>query len=165
MIVIISGTNRPGSNTRKVTARVEASYKALGVKTQVLDLAEMPPEIFAPTSYAEKPASFKKFTDAKFVISNAIFRQMTGIFSTDLSPNDENITLAPSIEGPWGQFPWGSAAWGGDNVNPQNVRTQFPAEKAQGHWVNMRLTHAQALTAFSLLGVAVFYKEVSERML
>src|SRR5277367_6816474 len=64
MIVIISGTNRPGSNTRKVTTHVEAIYKTLGVKTQLLDLAEMPPEIFAPTSYAEKPASFKKFTDA-----------------------------------------------------------------------------------------------------
>lgn len=64
MIVIISGTNRPGNNTRKVTARVEESYKALGVKTQLLDLTEMPPEIFAPASYAEKPAGFKKFTDA-----------------------------------------------------------------------------------------------------
>jgi chromate reductase len=64
MIVIISGTNRPGSNTRKVTSRVEVSYKSLGVKTQLLDLAEMPREIFAPTSYAEKPASFKTFTDA-----------------------------------------------------------------------------------------------------
>jgi len=64
MIVIISGTNRPGSNTRKVTARVEAGYKALGVTTQLLDLTEMPPELFAPTSYAEKPAGFKKFADA-----------------------------------------------------------------------------------------------------
>ena len=64
MIVIISGTNRPGSNTRKVTARVEASYNALGVKTQLLDLADMPPEIFAPTSYAEKPVGFQKFTVA-----------------------------------------------------------------------------------------------------
>lgn len=64
MIVILSGTNRPGSNTRKVTTRVEASYKALGMKTQLLDLADMPPEIFAPTSYEEKPAAFKKFTDA-----------------------------------------------------------------------------------------------------
>lgn len=65
MIVIISGTNRPGSNTRKVAARVDASYKLLGVKTQVLDLADLPPEIFAATSYAEKPAAFKtKFTDA-----------------------------------------------------------------------------------------------------
>jgi NAD(P)H-dependent FMN reductase len=64
MIVIVSGTNRPGSNTRKVTAQVEAIYKTLGVKTQLLDLAEMPPEIFSSTSYAEKPAAFKKFTDA-----------------------------------------------------------------------------------------------------
>jgi chromate reductase, NAD(P)H dehydrogenase (quinone) len=64
MIVIISGTNRPGSNTRKVTAHVEAIYKALGVKIHLLDLAAMPPEIFSPTSYAEKPASFAKFTDA-----------------------------------------------------------------------------------------------------
>src|SRR5450432_1272633 len=64
MIVIISGTNRPGSNTRKVTAQVEAIYQPLGVKTQLLDLATMPPEIFSPASYAEKPAAFKKFTDA-----------------------------------------------------------------------------------------------------
>ena len=64
MIVIISGTNRPGSNTRKVTAHVETIYKSLGVPFQVLDLAHMPPEIFSPSSYAEKPAGFKKFTDA-----------------------------------------------------------------------------------------------------
>jgi len=63
MIVILSGTNRPGSNTRKVTAQMEALYKKLGVKTQLLDLAELPPEIFAPTSYAEKPANFTRFTD------------------------------------------------------------------------------------------------------
>ena len=64
MIVIISGTNRPGSNTRKVTSHVEAIYHKLEVATQTLDLAELPPEIFAPTSYAEKPASFSKFTDS-----------------------------------------------------------------------------------------------------
>jgi NAD(P)H-dependent FMN reductase len=64
MIVIISGTNRPGSNTRKVTTQVEAIYKTLGVKTQLLNLAELPPEIFSPTCYAEKPVAFKKFTDA-----------------------------------------------------------------------------------------------------
>jgi len=64
MIVIICGTNRPGSNTRKIITRVEAHYQSLKVATQTLDLAEMPPEIFAPTSYAEKPAAFKKFTDA-----------------------------------------------------------------------------------------------------
>lgn len=30
MIVIISGTNRPGSNTHKVAARIEAIYQTSG---------------------------------------------------------------------------------------------------------------------------------------
>src|SRR5580704_9066788 len=64
MIVIISGTNRPGSNTRKVTTHVEAVYKSLDVPFQLLDLAHLPPEIFSPSSYAEKPAAFQKFIDA-----------------------------------------------------------------------------------------------------
>jgi NAD(P)H-dependent FMN reductase len=64
MIVIISGTNRPGSNTRKITTHVQAAYETLGVKNQVLDLAELPLEIFSPSSYGEKPAAFKRFTDA-----------------------------------------------------------------------------------------------------
>ena len=63
MITIVSGTNRPGSNTRKVTAHVEAVYKSLGVKAQLLDLATLPPEIFSPTSYAEKPSGFARFVD------------------------------------------------------------------------------------------------------
>ncbi len=63
MIEIISGTNRPGSNTRKVASHVEAVYKSLNVPVQLLDLAAMPPEIFSPSSYAEKPASFLKMTD------------------------------------------------------------------------------------------------------
>ena len=64
MIVIISGTNRPDSNTRKVTAHLEGIYKAMGVKTHLLDLAILPPEIFSPASYGAKPAGFAKFTDA-----------------------------------------------------------------------------------------------------
>lgn len=64
MIVIISGTNRPDSNTRKVTAHVEGVYKSLGVKHHLLDLATLPPEIFSPASYGAKPAAFAKFTDA-----------------------------------------------------------------------------------------------------
>ncbi len=63
MIVIISGTNRPGSNTRKVAAQIEAHYHSLGVKAVLLDLAQLPPEIFSSTSYAEKPVAFKKFSD------------------------------------------------------------------------------------------------------
>src|SRR5450432_4110278 len=64
MITLIVGTNRPGSNTRKVATQIEAFYAELKVPLQVLDLAKLPPEIFFPTSYAEKPKSFHPFADA-----------------------------------------------------------------------------------------------------
>ena len=64
MIVIISGTNRPGSNTRKVTARVEAIYESLGVPFQLLDLQHLPADAFSPAAYAETPPGVKRFTDA-----------------------------------------------------------------------------------------------------
>jgi NAD(P)H-dependent FMN reductase len=50
--------------TRKVAAQVERVYRALGVSLRVLDLAELPPEIFHPSAYAEKPKSFRAFSDA-----------------------------------------------------------------------------------------------------
>jgi len=64
MMTLIVGTNRPGSNTRKVARHVEEIYAALKVPLHVLDLAQLPPEIFSPASYAEKPVSFHPFAEA-----------------------------------------------------------------------------------------------------
>jgi chromate reductase len=64
MITLIVGTNRPGSNSRKVAAHIEQIYAELKVPLQVLDLAQLPPEIFSPTSYADKPRSFQPFAEA-----------------------------------------------------------------------------------------------------
>ena len=64
MITLIAGTNRPDSNTRKITRHVEEIYAELKVPLRVLDLAQMPPEIFSPASYAEKPRAFAPFADA-----------------------------------------------------------------------------------------------------
>jgi len=63
-ILIIAGTNRPGSNTAKVAAHLDAIYRGAGHSSEVLDLAALPPEIFAASSYAEKPASFRPFSEA-----------------------------------------------------------------------------------------------------
>ena len=64
MITLIVGTNRPDSNTRKVARHVEEAYAELKVPLHVLDLAKLPPGIFSPTSYAEKPKSFESFANA-----------------------------------------------------------------------------------------------------
>jgi chromate reductase, NAD(P)H dehydrogenase (quinone) len=64
MLTLLIGTNRPGSNTRKIAAHVKEIYGELKVPLRVLDLAQLPPEIFSPASYAEKPKSFQPFADA-----------------------------------------------------------------------------------------------------
>jgi chromate reductase, NAD(P)H dehydrogenase (quinone) len=64
VIEIISGTNRPNSQTRRVAGLIESLYHEAGVKdVRILDLQDMPPEIFNPASYGEKPASFKPLAD------------------------------------------------------------------------------------------------------
>jgi chromate reductase, NAD(P)H dehydrogenase (quinone) len=64
MMTLIVGTNRPGSNTRKVARQVGEIYADLKVPLRMLDLADLPPEIFSPSSYAEKPKSFHPFAEA-----------------------------------------------------------------------------------------------------
>jgi chromate reductase, NAD(P)H dehydrogenase (quinone) len=63
MMTLLVGTNRPGSNSRKVARLVEEIYVELKVPLRVLDLTQLPQEIFAAGSYAEKPKSFQPFAD------------------------------------------------------------------------------------------------------
>lgn len=58
MIEIISGTNRSGSNSLKVAKIIKGLYEDAGEKVDIIDLAEMPREIFDPASYGEKPSGF-----------------------------------------------------------------------------------------------------------
>jgi chromate reductase len=72
MMTLLVGTNRPGSNTRRVATQIEEIYRELKVPLKVLDLAQLPPEIFAPSSYAEKPKSFAPFADGVLQASGLI---------------------------------------------------------------------------------------------
>jgi NAD(P)H-dependent FMN reductase len=62
-ITLLSGTNRPGSNTRKIVSMIAGLYEEIGHLVEILDLAELPQEIFLPESYARKPASFARFSE------------------------------------------------------------------------------------------------------
>jgi chromate reductase, NAD(P)H dehydrogenase (quinone) len=63
-IVLISGTNRTGSQTLRVTKMLREKYAALGAQTTLLDLQDLPAEIFQPGAYANKPAAFESFSKA-----------------------------------------------------------------------------------------------------
>jgi len=60
MITILAGTNRPGSNTRKVAGHVQSIYREMEIDASLLDLADLPMELFEGSSYAEKPESFQR---------------------------------------------------------------------------------------------------------
>jgi NAD(P)H-dependent FMN reductase len=64
MMTLLVGTNRPDSNARKVARLLEEIYAGLKVPLHVIDLAHLPPEIFSPASYADKPKSFLPFSEA-----------------------------------------------------------------------------------------------------
>jgi len=63
MIAVIAGTNRPGSNTLLIAKHVHRLHSQAGEECTLLDLANLPPEIFSPESYTEKPPAFASFTD------------------------------------------------------------------------------------------------------
>jgi len=58
MIEIVSGTNRPASKTLKLARIIEQLYKAEGIEAAVLDIQELPVEIYHPDAYKAKPDSF-----------------------------------------------------------------------------------------------------------
>jgi NAD(P)H-dependent FMN reductase len=64
MITVISGTNRPNSNTIKIANLAVEGLRQEGEDVELLDLAELPMEIFDGASYGEKPASFGPFQDS-----------------------------------------------------------------------------------------------------
>ena len=64
MITVISGTNRPGSNTLKVATLAADGLRAAGEEAILLDLTELPQDLFEGTSYAARPAAFAPFQEA-----------------------------------------------------------------------------------------------------
>jgi len=77
-LTVLSSTNRPQSMTRKVAGYVEKLLKKNLTdkdELQLLDLQELPPDIFNPKVYAEKPESFKPFADA-IINTNGIIMVM-----------------------------------------------------------------------------------------
>jgi chromate reductase len=66
MILVISGTNRRGSNSLKVSRLVAGYLEGHPDKpsTQVVDLASLPPDLLGPDVYSEKPPEFAPLADA-----------------------------------------------------------------------------------------------------
>lgn len=63
-IVVISGTNRAGSQTLRLATAVARAHEAGGAQVTLLDLRGLPPELLGAEAYATKPAAFAPFAEA-----------------------------------------------------------------------------------------------------
>lgn len=63
-LVVVSGTHRAGSRTRRVAELVRRRYAAQeGVEVTLLDLADLPSELLDPTSLDARPEAFAPFQE------------------------------------------------------------------------------------------------------
>ena len=116
MITIISGTNRPGSNTRKVAELVHQMLIEHGVAVELLDLAELPAELFASTSYASKPDTFASFQDSVLTADGflVVVPEYNGSFPGVLKYFIDMLQFPASLyEKPAGFIGISSGRWGG----------------------------------------------------
>jgi len=61
---IISGTNRANSRSLKIANRLNEIYIELGADAKLIDLAQLPADIYNPNIYTEKPESFLPWSQA-----------------------------------------------------------------------------------------------------
>ena len=62
-IEIIAGTNREGSRTLRLAKSLQSLYRSKGAEVNLLDLRDLPPSLFTPDAYDQKPSAFKPFAD------------------------------------------------------------------------------------------------------
>lgn len=63
-VVVLMSTDRPDSNTATVAEQVVTAYQRAGVAAQLFKVTDFGAEFYAPTAYAQKPATFVAFNDA-----------------------------------------------------------------------------------------------------
>ena len=63
MIEIIIGTMRPGAYSRKAGEVVFEIFKALGAEVGLIDLKDLPSEVFMPEAYEDRPRALGAFSD------------------------------------------------------------------------------------------------------
>ncbi|KQC02737.1 NADPH-dependent FMN reductase [Pedobacter sp. Hv1] len=73
MITIISGTNRPASNTLKVAKYYQKQLTEKGLETKLLNLQDLPATLIDTDLYGKRSAEFQKIQDLVSETSKFLF--------------------------------------------------------------------------------------------
>lgn len=116
MIVVLSGTNRPGCNTLKVAEQVRDMLAAVGNETELLNLQDLPPDLFDPASYGQKPDAFAPFQKAVLEADGVltVLPEYNGSFPGILKYFIDMLKFPESLAGiPAGFVGLAAGEWGG----------------------------------------------------
>lgn len=73
MVTIISGTNRPASNTLKVAKYYQKQLAEKGLETNLLNLQDLPANLIDTDLYGKRSAEFQKIQDLTSQTSKFLF--------------------------------------------------------------------------------------------
>ena len=105
----------------------------------------------------------KQFKEVHSIFSIADFNKFELGFYTDFNNTVGTTTLMPKSANGWGTGNWGSFPWGSGAPELQVIRGFVPLQQRRGHWLNLTVNYADALTNFALDGFSIFYQNTSQR--
>lgn len=110
------------------------------------------------------PSAVKQVSEFIAMFQSPFFDSLDVAFNTDISGDDETVTLNGQINGVlWGLFPWGQGIWGGQ-VKPEPMRTYVPRNKQRNTQLNITLTHREAYAFYRLSGIQIFHGSANQRI-
>jgi len=148
---IPDGTHVVVANLLSWTAGATLVYRPISVALQ-----------FVP-EHCGNPGIVKHFKEVHAIFSNADFNSFDLGFYTDFNPAIFRTTLMPKSGVGWGTGPWGEFPWGGGTPQAQVIRGLVPLGQRRGHWLDVAVNYADALTNFAFDGFVLYYQTMSQR--
>jgi hypothetical protein len=112
--------------------------------------------------HANNPAMTKHFREAHVMFDDYRGSEINLTFSSDVSRSEVETTLNLNVFGEFGLFSFGDRPWGGDPFE-DNMRTYLPRDKQRCRLLNVKYTSNIAREKWELEGIALYYRNISER--
>lgn len=109
------------------------------------------------------PGLVKHFKECHAIFSVADFDEFDLGFYTDFYQAINKATLVPKITSGWGNGPFGEFPWGSGAPELQVIRGIVPLAQRRGHWLNITVNYAGALSNFALDGFVLFHQKMSQK--
>lgn len=117
--------------------------------------------IWAPYTFGD-PSIMKHVREGTVLFQNNVFTFASLFYSSDLSPDFEEIEFTGTGNGDWGTWFWSDLNWGGEGSGVP-IRTYIPRDKQRCRYINQRFKGRSAREKFSIFGTSLTFRPISEK--